>query len=161
MASDYILDLGDLKGESKDSKFPGCIDVDSFSWGVSNPTSFGAGGGGGTGKASFQDIHFTKSVCKASPLLFLRCASGEHKSGKDAVLHVRKAGKEQQEFYTLTLKEFAVSSFQSGGHSGGGIMESFSIGFTQINFEYKEQKPDGTLGPKAEGGWNVSTNKQS
>lgn len=158
MASDYILDLAGVQGESKDKKYAGCIDIDSFSWGVSNATSFGDRSGGGTGKASFQDFHFTKGVCKASVQLFKRCASGEHTAGKDAVLHVRKAGKEQQEFYTITLKEFAVSSYSSGGHNaGGGIQESFSIGFTELVFDYREQKPDGTLGTTVTEQWNVAT----
>lgn len=50
-ASDYLLELGDVKGESK-AKFGGGggggsggqIEVQSFSWGASNPTSVGSSG---------------------------------------------------------------------------------------------------------------------
>jgi len=158
MASDYLLEIDGVKGESKDNKLKDCIEVDSFSWGASNPTSFGSGGGGGTGKVSFQDMHFTKSTDKASPELFFRCANGEHLT--KAILHVRKAGKEQQEFYTISLQELAVSSFQSGGHTGAGVTESFSLGFAKLKFEYKEQSTDGKLLSTVKRGYDQQKNTE-
>jgi type VI secretion system secreted protein Hcp len=152
MASDYLLVIDGVKGESKDAKFPGAIEVDSFSWGETNTGSSGRGGGGGSGKVSFQDLHFTTSVNKGSPVLALFCASGEHI--KKAALHLRKAGKEQQEYYTITLEDLLVSSYQSGGHGGGDALPSdqFSLNFAKIKFEYKAQKPDGYfwVGPGGE-----------
>ncbi len=159
MASDYILEIDGVKGESKDAKYKECIDVDSFSWGASNPTSFGMGGGGGTGKVSFQDMHFTKSTDKASPELFFRCANGEHLT--KAMLHVRKAGKQQQEYYTITLEALAVSSFQSGGHTGGGITESFSLGFAKLTFEYKEQSDQGNTLSTVKRAWDVQATEEA
>jgi len=35
-------------------------------------------GGGGAGKVSVQDFNFTMHVNKASPKLFLACATGQH-----------------------------------------------------------------------------------
>src|SRR5215216_4001780 len=96
-ASDYLLEIEGVKGESSDKKHPGTIEVESFSWGVTNSGSHAGGAGGGAGKASFQDVHFTSSVNKSSPLLMLACASGQHI--KKAVLFVRKQGAEQQDFY--------------------------------------------------------------
>ncbi|HUL67278.1 MAG TPA: type VI secretion system tube protein Hcp, partial [Burkholderiaceae bacterium] len=51
--SDIHLKLGDIKGESTDDKHKDEIDVESWSWGASNPGSMARGGGGGTGKVSF------------------------------------------------------------------------------------------------------------
>jgi len=158
MASDYLLEIDGVKGEAKDGKLKDCIEVDSFSWGASNPSSFGQGGGGGTGKVSLQDVHFTKSTDKASPELFFRCANGEHLT--KATLHVRKAGKQQQEFYTITLDTLVVSSFQSGGHTGGGITESFSLGFAKLSFEYKEQSDQGTTLSSVKRGWDQQKNEE-
>ncbi len=159
MASDYLLEIDGVKGESKDGKFKDCIEVDSFSWGASNPTSFGQGGGGGTGKVSFQDMHFTKSTDKASPELFFRCANGEHLT--KAALHVRKAGKQQQEFYTISLETLAVSSFQSGGHTGAGITESFSLGFAKLTFEYKEQSNEGNTLSTVKRAWDIQKTEEA
>ena len=58
MASDIFAKLGDIKGESLDSKHKDEIEVLSYSWGVTNAGSMAHGGGGGEGKATFQDLSF-------------------------------------------------------------------------------------------------------
>src|SRR6185295_14029369 len=67
-----------IKGESQSDKHKDEIDVLSFSWGVSQTGTMAHGGGGGEGKASFHDFNFTTKISKASPTLFLDCASGLH-----------------------------------------------------------------------------------
>ena len=106
-----------------------------------------------------QDIHFTTGVNKSSPLLFLACASGQHI--KKAVLHVRKQGGDQQEYYTIAMEELLVSSYQSGGHASGSTVptDQFSLNFTKISFDYKPQKADGSLDAAQHGGWDVKANK--
>ena len=56
--ADIHIKLGDIKGESTDDKHKDEIDVESFSWGASNPGSMSHGGGGGTGRVSFSDLTF-------------------------------------------------------------------------------------------------------
>src|SRR5688572_14489207 len=77
-AVDYFLKIDGVDGESTDDKHKGEIDVESFSWGVTQTGTFSHGGGGGAGKVALQDFHFTMKVSKASPTLFLACASGQH-----------------------------------------------------------------------------------
>jgi type VI secretion system secreted protein Hcp len=155
MASDYLLEIDGIKGESTDKKFPGTIEVESFSWGASNAGSHGAGSGGGAGKVSMQDLHFTTNVNKSSPLLLLACASGQHI--KKAILHIRKQGGGQEEYYKLSMEDLLVSSYQSGGHSGAPT-DQFALNFTKIVFDYKPQKADGSLDAAITAGWNVKTN---
>jgi type VI secretion system secreted protein Hcp len=160
MASDYLLMIEGIKGESNDSKHKGEIEIESFSWGATNTGSHAAGGGGGAGKVSYQDFHFTTGVNKASPLLMLACATGQHI--KKAVLTVRKQGGDQQEFYTITMEDLLVSSYQSGGHSGGNTLpvDQFSLNFAKIKFGYKPQKPDGTLDSEVTAGYDLKANKK-
>src|SRR5262249_13545832 len=91
MASDIFAKLGDIKGESTDDKHKDEIEVLSYSWGLANPARIGAGGGGGAGKATFQDLSFHHAIDKASPLLMKACATGLHL--KEATITHRKAGK--------------------------------------------------------------------
>ena len=49
MASDIFAKIGDIKGESLDSKHKDEIEVLSYSWGVSNAGSMASGSGGGEG----------------------------------------------------------------------------------------------------------------
>lgn len=148
MASDFLLEIDGIKGESEDQKHKDAIEVQSFSWGASNPGSFAVGGGGGSGKANFQDLHFTSRVNKASAILAKACATGQHI--KKATLIVRKAGKDAQEYYTVTLEDVLVSSYQSGGMDHAGTTDlptdQFALNYAKIDFEYKPQKPDGSLG---------------
>ena len=125
-ASDYLLEIDGIKGESRDAKHPGTIEISSWSWGCSNPSSVG-GGGGGTGKVSFQDFHFSTNIGKASPQLLVACATGQHI--KKAVLFVRKSGNDQQDYYKVTLEDCLISSFsQAGSSSGTGGTASTSSG---------------------------------
>jgi type VI secretion system secreted protein Hcp len=155
--TDYFLKIEGVDGESTDSKHKNEIEVMSWSWGETNAGSESVGLGGGSGKVQMQDFHFTMKTTKASPKLFLACASGQHI--KKAVLTCRKAGKEQQEYLTITFTECLVSSYQIGG-SGGDVIpvEQCSLNFGQINIEYKEQKADGTLGGAVPAGWSVKEN---
>jgi type VI secretion system secreted protein Hcp len=158
MATDFFLKIDGIEGESKDSKHANEIDILSFSWGATQGGTMSFGGGGGAGKVSMQDFHFTMNVNKATPKLMLACASGEHI--KKAILTVRKAGKEQHEFLKVTFSDILVSSYQTSG-SGGELvpMESLSLNYTKVEFEYKEQKPDGTLGGAVKAGWDTKANK--
>src|SRR5262249_57980919 len=146
------------KGESTDKKHPDEIEIESFSWGATQSGTFAAGGGGGAGKVRLQDIHFTTKVNVASPNLMIACATGQHI--KQAVLTVRKAGKDQQEYYTIKLSDNLVSSYQSGGSEGSSSLpvDPFSLNFAKIEFEYKAQKADGTLGAGGKGGWDLKQN---
>ncbi|MDQ6628440.1 MAG: type VI secretion system tube protein Hcp [Pseudomonadota bacterium] len=157
---DYFLKVEGVDGESTDDKHKGEIQVESWSFGGSNAGSFNSGGGGGTGKVALADFHFVKKVDKSSAKLLESCCTGEHL--KKATLVCRKAGKDQQEFLTIILSPILVSSFQSGGSAGSDVipMDQVGLNYGKIEFKYKEQKADGTLGGEIIGGWDVTTNKK-
>lgn len=159
MAVDYFLKLDGIEGESPDSKHKGEIEIESFSWGATQTGTHSAGGGGGAGKVSMQDFHFVMKVNKASPKLMLACANGEHI--KSALLTARKAGKDQQEYLKVTMSDLLVSSYQTGGSNGGEVpMDQISLNFSKVEFEYKEQKADGTLGGSTKTGYDLKANKK-
>lgn len=157
---DYFLKIDTIEGESQDHKHKAEIDLESWSWGASNAGTHAGGGGGGAGKVSMQDFHFVMKNNKSSPKLMLACASGQHIP--KAVLTCRKAGGEQEEFLKVTMSDLLVSSYQTGGSGQGDIVptDQISLNFSKIEFEYKEQKPDGTLGGAVKSGWDVKLNKK-
>jgi type VI secretion system secreted protein Hcp len=154
-AIDYFLKIDGIKGESTDNKHKDEIDILSWSWGLSQTGSMHGGGGGGSGKVQIQDIHFTKNVDAASAHLLNACATGDHI--KSALVTIRKAGKDQQEYLKLTLTDCLVSSVQTGS-SGETPVENISLNFAKYEFEYHPQKIDGTLGGAIKSGWNAKTN---
>jgi len=174
-AVDYFLKIDGIDGESHDAKHKGEIDVLSFSLSAAQEGTGSTGGGSGAGKVRFNDLHIIKILDKSSPKLMLACASGQHIP--TAFLYLRKAGGEQQEFSKVKLSDVFVSSYQSGGYDGGTEADSFdkvkihienpvapveylSLNFAKIEFEYKEQQKDGTMGGAVSGGWDLKANKK-
>ena len=157
MAVDVFLKLGDIKGESKDSKHEGEIDVLSWSWGVSQSGSMSAGGGGGAGKANFSDLSFMHALDKASPVLMKSCATGEHI--KEGTLISRKAGKGQQEYLIVKMTDILVTSVQPSG-SSEHPMESVSMQFAKVDLEYKPQKADVALEAGIHFIYDIKANKE-
>lgn len=159
-AVDMFLKITGVEGESQDHAHKGEIQLESFSWGATNSGTFSYGGGGGAGKVSMNDFHFVMRNCKASPKLFLACATGEH--FKEGTLTCRKAGKQQQEFLKVKFTDLLVSSYTTGGSSSGDVlpMDQVSLNFAKIEVEYKEQKPDGSLGGAVKAGYDQKQNKE-
>lgn len=160
MAFDAFIKIGDVKGESGDSKHKDEIEVLSFHFGVSNAGSSGMGSGGGSGRAQVADFSFVKKVDKSSPVLFQHCATGEHI--KSAMFVIRRAGGTQLEYLKIKLADVLVSSVRPGGSSQGSDevpLEEVSLNFSQIHVDYQAQGPDGkAAGGPVHGGWDVKQN---
>ena len=158
MAADYFIQITGIAGESTDAKHKGWIDVEAWSWGETNPGQLATGSGGGAGKVQMQDLNFTTRVSKASPALFLACASGQHM--KEAKLAAVRAGAMQQEFLIWTFSDVLVSGYQTGGAGGDLVQDSVSLTFSKIKVEYKAQKADGSLDTPIVAGWDKKSNKK-
>jgi len=146
MASvDFFLKIDGIEGESTQKGHEKEIEIQSWSFGVSNTGSFAGNMGGGSGKASFQDIHVSVPISKASPKLWLACATGEHI--KSAILTARKAGKTQQKYLIIKMADLLVSSYHNGGTEGSGVMpmDQIALNFTKFEIGYAPQKIDGSL----------------
>jgi type VI secretion system secreted protein Hcp len=159
MASDTFAKIGDIKGESMDDKHKDEIEVLAWSWGVSQGGSMASGGGGGVGKASFQDFHITHYIDKASPNLLKACATGEHI--KYATVTARKAGKGQQEFLIFKMADIIITGVMpTGNGSDGGLVENVALQCAKIDVEYKPQKPDGSLDAGLHFKYDIKGNKE-
>jgi len=159
MASDIFAKIGDIKGESLDSKHKDEVEVLSWSWGVSQSGTMAYGGGGGEGKASFNDFNFTHHVDKASPVLMKACATGEHI--KEATITVRKAGKGQQEFLIIKMTDVLITSVNpSGSGDSAATAESVAMQCAKVDLEYKPQKADGSLDAGLHFKYDIKGNKE-
>jgi type VI secretion system secreted protein Hcp len=85
--TDFFLKIPGLDGESEDATYKNCIDVESWSWGMTQSGSMHIAGGGGKGKVSIHDLSVTKNVDKASPALMQKCCDGEHLAEATLILH--------------------------------------------------------------------------
>lgn len=159
MAVDMFLKFeGEIEGESKDGKHKGDIDILAYSWGLSQSGSFHQGGGGGAGKANFQDISITKWIDKSSATLMLYCANGDHFS--KASLVVRKAGKKPLEYIKFTLENVLVTSVSTGGSGGEErLTENVTLNFEKVEWSYIPQKEDGSGDAAKDFKWDIGANE--
>jgi type VI secretion system secreted protein Hcp len=159
MASDIFAKIGDIKGESPDDKHKGEIEVLSWSWGVTQSGTMAHGGGGGEGKANFNDFNFTHHIDKASPVLMKACATGEHI--KEATITIRKAGKGQQEFLIIKMNDIIITGVApSGAGDGAATAEHVALQFAKVDLEYKPQKADGSLDAGVHFKYDIKGNKE-
>jgi type VI protein secretion system component Hcp len=107
----------------------GSFEVLAFSWGASN-SSTASGSGGGAGKATIQDVSFTKYVDAISPLLFHAVATGQHLQSA-TITFVGKGAPT----VTLQLTTVVVTSLSTGGSSGEArLTENITLNAASITF---------------------------
>lgn len=158
MAVDYFLKVDGIPGESQDAKHKGEIDVLAFSWGVSQAKA-PSGGGGGAGKAVFDDLLVVARTSKASPLLWLACASGKHV--KSAVLTCRRAGKSPVEFLKITLSDVVVSSYELDGSDEEPPLDQIGLAYAKIETQYTPVDATGKSQPPAKAAWDLKAGKKA
>lgn len=100
----------------------------SYSVGVQHVAA-PTGGGGGAGKAVFQDLALTMPASSASAKLWLACAQGTH-FGQAKVEIVDAKGVRLAEFH---LTDVLISSYQTGG-SAGSVAENMTLAFGGIQY---------------------------
>ena len=157
---DAFLKIEGIEGESLQKGHEKEIELSSFSWGEQNTGSFAGNLGGGSGKVSMQDFHYSVPINKSSPKLFLACATGEHIKG--ATLTIRKAGKTQQEFLKWKFTDLLISSYHTGGSGGADVlpMDQVSFNFTKIEVSYAPQKQDGSLDASIPAGYDLKAGQK-
>jgi type VI secretion system secreted protein Hcp len=161
VAERWFLKIDGIVGDSTDVNHKDEIDVLSWSWGVTQTGGTGAaGGGGGAGKAAFQDFHFVSRISKASPKLFLSCATGTHH--KTALLSgARTAGKgASSEFLKYKLSDVVVTSDQHAGNEGDTPVEQFSLNYSKIEITVTPQAKTGAAGTPIKAGFDVKASKK-
>ena len=178
---DHFLKLDGIDGESQDSKMKGQIDVLSFSFHALQGGTSAVGGGGGKGRVALGDVVITKNLDKASPALFQYCCSGQPIT--KAVLTSRKAGKDQQPYYVVTMTDVLVSSHATGNTGDSSpapattnsavkptptsnipsddwlATETITLNYSTISIAYSEQAADGSVKGAITKGWHAKENK--
>jgi type VI secretion system secreted protein Hcp len=154
-----FLKIDGIPGESIQPGYVDHIDVVSFKLGVEQKGVSDFGGGAGAGKSAFLPLRIFKYVDKASPLLFLACATGKHI--KTVEFRARKAGEGQPEYLKIKLEDVLISSVnhESADQDGSNILlESLSLNFAKIEITYTPIS-DGVPGTPIKAGFDLKKNK--
>jgi type VI secretion system secreted protein Hcp len=140
------------RSQASDDKHKEWIEVLSWSWGASNPSSVGSTGmssGREASTPSVSEIVVTKQMDKSTPKL----AEGVSK-GKTTQELKKQTTHNGETYYQVKLTDVMVSSWQSsGGDSHSRPMESISLNFTKIEFKYTPVDADKPVIPR--GMWDL------
>jgi len=158
LAVDMFLKIEGIDGESTAAGgHVDWIEIESFSWGASRPsTSTGRTRGGG--RASFSDMSVVKRIDAASPNLYLACASG--KRYPSATLQIRKAGEGPVPYMEYRLENVRISSVSVSSSEGSAEpVEEVTLSYGKIVWTYMPQ--DATRqGGGVEKSWNLEANQE-
>lgn len=145
------LKIPDIDGESKMVDHEDEIDISHFEWSVRRPVSSLEGSTRTRSVAVFDDLVFTKSTDRASPYLFLACATG--KNFAEIVFMVRRdSGDAHLDYLQITLTNCQVTSYRVIGGEAGDLAprEEFSLNFESVRILYIEQAEDHSAGNEHE-----------
>ena len=136
-AEDHVhafLKIDGIKGESNNVRHKDEIQLAAFRLGVLQNAASGTGSGGGAGKATFGPVLVYKGIDSASPLLFLRCATGQHMP--EAILTLSENGKD---YFKVKLVDVVVSSCDVTSNNVENTelpLETVSLKYARVEITY-------------------------
>lgn len=163
MAFDTYLKITgpDVDGEATAKDMEKWIEVYSFSWGASNPTTVGSGSTGlSAGKVSVSSFNIMKKSETSSAKLFAACCAGQHY--QKAEVQMRKAtGTDggQKCFLKYTFEDVMIESIQWSGSTGGDDTptESISLAFGKVKIDYsKQDEKTGAMSNAGSASWDLT-----
>lgn len=136
MAVDYYLKIDGIDGESHATEHKDEIDVESFSWGVTQlgTSAWEHTGAFVSGKVTMTDFHFQMPLNKASPKLFLACASGQHIKQATFIGETSDFEGGSRQFLKYTFSDILISSYQESG-AANGVMDASALNFANVKTE--------------------------
>lgn len=158
MAHDIFLKIDGIEGEAEDATHKNEIEVLSWSWGVSQQSNMHMGSGGGTGKATVDDLSFEHFIDRATPNLVQYCLLGKHI--KQAQLVVRKSGGSPLEYLKLTMNDVLVTRVNPEGVAADESRprERVSLSFSSMKQEYIIQNAQGGSGGAVTATFDIKKN---
>jgi len=111
----------------------GTSEILAWSWGASNSGSTQMGGGGGAGKANFQDISLTRYTDNQSVQLLKAVATGQH----FPEVEIKREG------MRILLHNVLVTSYSVGGSTSKKDIqtENISLNFSKVTYELEKGEP--------------------
>jgi type VI secretion system secreted protein Hcp len=155
MAFDAFLQLDGVQGESTRKGFEGQIELLSFTLGASNPSTIGAGGGGGAGKVSLTPFNLMKVTDKASAALFQACCTGKHFPKAKVTLH-KAGGDEAVNYLVYEFEKVFIEDLSWSGSSGGDDRptEAVALAYGKVTITYIPQTETGAKGSPVVASWD-------
>ena len=158
MAVNAYLYIDGVEGPSTSK--PNHIDVVSFTWGVSQTATYGAGQSGKeakAGRADFSNLTVMKVLDKTSPLLCDHCASGDILK-EVYIVYDKPVADGQDDYFRIYLKDALITSVHLSG-SNENPSEAVSFAFQAVEVAYRPEADDGSLDAALRKGYDLASLK--
>jgi type VI secretion system secreted protein Hcp len=117
------------------------IEINSFSWGVSNSgASAKASGETRSGRPDFQPMQIAKKVDPTTPKLLKHCYTCDP-FDKATLGFMKQLGAANVEYILIELKKVFIGDVHVSP-GGNEPMESISLAYEEVEFIYKPEAPD-------------------
>ena len=159
---DLFLTAPGLNTTTADQTFagvPGTVELLSWSWGVSRPSTGPVGGGGGSGRPAFQDVSFSRYADVNSPKLMLLVATGRRLP--NALVTMRRpsadgGGRGDRGHYTYCFVNPTFTSLSTGVSTGDDQpVEHLTMNYQQVIVSFAPQNADGSYEPFVRTAFNL------
>jgi type VI secretion system secreted protein Hcp len=152
--AETFLKLGDIQGESTDSKHKGEIEVLSFTQSFVNTLST-VGGGAGTGKVECGAVTMMKNIDASSPLLLKGVATGQHFKDATITFRASERGAISPEYYVVTMSDVFVTELsQTDSADPNRIFEKLVLNARTFEFKYTPTTVKGSIGKPVTFKWD-------
>jgi type VI secretion system secreted protein Hcp len=154
-----LMNIKDVPGTSTMAGYAGQIELMSYSHGVAMQVTGDVSDTERTsGKPRHQDFLVTKYMDKSSPLLNQKlCQAAD--LGEVTITVGRNDGGAVVPLMVYTLHDVVLSSVSVGGGGGDKPVESVSLNYGAIKWDYTAQKEAGGKDGTVSGSWDVAANK--
>jgi type VI secretion system secreted protein Hcp len=138
MPSDAYLLIAGVSGESQAQGMTNNIELDSWSWGASNPASLG-GKGLAAGKPSLSDFTCSFSLEASTYTIVQNLTKGTHVATATFTGRKTGGGGTPYNYLIITMTNCFITSFSTGGGSSGVPSATLSIAYEKIQYQYYTQ----------------------
>ena len=133
---------GVIKGESQVPDHLDEIALRGWRWGVSASSAIGHSQR--TSRRSYTALTVVKGIDLATTPLLSALATNDEVT--EARLSMRRAGGEQELFFSIVLKQARISGVEHDVDSGGLTTETVTLNFVRVDVEYRPQNRTGLRG---------------
>lgn len=130
---------GKVKGEVTSTGHVDDIAVIGWSWGLNAASAVGSTQA--TGRRSYTALTVHKHVDAATTALMSALATNDEV--KEAKLTMRRAGGEQDDYFTIKLSGARICQVLHTADAAGDVRETVGIVFNKVEVEYRPQKNTG------------------
>ena len=154
-----LLDIPDIKGQSSLKGFAEKIEILSFSHGVAMQVTGDPSNSERTsGRPNHQDLTLSKYVDVASCPIIAACNAATNLKTVTLTVGRNDTDGTLLPYLVMTMDNAIVSSVSTSG-GGDRPMETVTLNYSKIKWDFTEQKPD--VGKKGNNGavWDLATNQ--